>query len=118
MNKIDLTGRPAGRAAGNGYPEIAVCAKTGEGTDLLREVILEVTGGLVAPEGTFIARERHLRALSAAAGCLEQGMEHAGQVDLLAEDLRLAQRSLGAIMGNVTADQLLGEIFSRFCIGK
>ncbi len=102
---------------------IALSARTGEGLDKLRERLLEVVGWQAgAGEGVFIARERHLQALASAAGHLEVAIGHlnglAPMLDLLAEELRLAQNSLGEITGEFTADDLLGVIFSRFCIGK
>ena len=66
----------------------------------------------------FLARERHLRALDAARGHLESAASQLAQWELFAEELRLAQEALGQISGRVSADDLLGEIFSRFCIGK
>jgi tRNA modification GTPase len=66
----------------------------------------------------FLARERHLRALQAAARHLVLAAERAGQWELFAEELRLAHHALSSITGEFTADDLLGEIFSRFCIGK
>jgi tRNA modification GTPase len=66
----------------------------------------------------FLARERHLRALRSAAGHLSGAAERAGRWELFAEELRLAHQALTSITGEFTADDLLGEIFSRFCIGK
>ncbi|MBU6190897.1 MAG: tRNA uridine-5-carboxymethylaminomethyl(34) synthesis GTPase MnmE [Betaproteobacteria bacterium] len=97
-------------------------ATTGEGVDRLRARLLVLAGGEPGAESTFIARERHLQALgrgdaalAAAQACLAQGN---AALELLAEELRLAQQALGEITGEMTADALLGEIFSRFCIGK
>jgi tRNA modification GTPase len=88
----------------------------------LRARLLAVAGREPGAESTFIARERHLQALgrgdsalAAAQACLAQGN---AALELLAEELRLAQQALGEITGELTADALLGEIFSRFCIGK
>ena len=102
---------------------IALSARTGAGLDKLRERLLEVVGWQAgAGEGVFIARERHLQALARAAEHLESSISHlnglAPMLDLLAEELRLAQNALGEITGEFTADDLLGVIFSRFCIGK
>jgi tRNA modification GTPase len=75
----------------------------------------------VSGEGIFMARQRHLYALAEARACLKNAaglVEQGVQLDLLAEELRLAQRSLSSITGEFSADDLLGEIFSRFCIGK
>ncbi|HSV82210.1 MAG TPA: tRNA uridine-5-carboxymethylaminomethyl(34) synthesis GTPase MnmE [Ramlibacter sp.] len=97
-------------------------AKTGQGLDDLRRQLLQIAGWHAAPEGVFIARERHLHALRRvdahlmeAAGLLAR---QAQALDLLAEELRLAQNALNEITGEFSADDLLGVIFSRFCIGK
>ena len=97
-------------------------AKTGAGIDLLRAAVLDAIGAGPAPDEAFIARERHVRALQEAGIHLALASDHAEAqtmpVELLAEELRLAQEALSAITGEFTADDLLGEIFSRFCIGK
>ncbi len=97
-------------------------AKTGEGIDGLRRLLLELAGWQASGESTFIARERHLIALRAARAHVEAAEAHAceraQQLDLFAEELRLAQERLNEITGEFTADDLLGVIFSRFCIGK
>jgi tRNA modification GTPase len=117
-NKIDLAGLPP-RAAGDA---VWLSAKDGRGIDLLRAALLRVAGWHGAGEGTFIARERHLQALRAARTHLGAAHAHAQRRDealeFLAEELRLAQERLGEITGAVGADDLLGEIFARFCIGK
>lgn len=99
-----------------------ISAATGTGIDRLRARLIELAGGEPGAESLFIARERHLQALARADGalmaaqrCLSQG---SAALELLAEELRLAQLALGEITGEMTADALLGEIFSRFCIGK
>ncbi|MBN9405717.1 MAG: tRNA uridine-5-carboxymethylaminomethyl(34) synthesis GTPase MnmE [Burkholderiales bacterium] len=102
---------------------IALSARTGEGLDALRQRLLQLVGWQGgAGEGLFIARERHLQALARAAAHLEAAGAHlagaAPMLDLLAEELRLAQNALGEITGQFTADDLLGVIFARFCIGK
>jgi tRNA modification GTPase len=105
-----------------GTDGLAISAKTGLGLDALRQRLLQAVGWQAAPEGVYMARERHLRALSAVDGHLAQATEWLGHraehLDLLAEELRLAQAALGDITGEFSADDLLGEIFSRFCIGK
>jgi len=111
-NKIDLAER---RAAGG---EVAVSAKTGEGLDALRRAILESAGWQPGEETVFLARERHLRALSRARGHLEAAFAERARWELFAEELRLAHSALGEITGAFSADDLLGEIFARFCIGK
>ena len=118
-NKIDLMKTPPLKHSANGIIEISLSAKTGAGIDLLRTAILDVVGwSQRGGEGIYMARARHLQALHEAETHLMRATEHAGQIDLLAEELRLSQRALGSITGAFTADDLLGEIFSRFCIGK
>jgi tRNA modification GTPase len=120
-NKIDLSGAQAERHDEPGSIAISLSARSGEGIELLRQELLRIAGWHQA-EDIFIARERHLRALSdaqehiAAARCVVEGAFPA--LELFAEELRLAQQSLGQITGEFTADDLLGVIFSRFCIGK
>jgi tRNA modification GTPase len=101
---------------------IALSAKTGQGLDHLRTKLLATAGWQSAPEGVFIARERHLQALRRVDAHLMEAAAHLAQraqsLDLLAEELRLAQNALSEITGEFSADDLLGVIFSRFCIGK
>ncbi|MDE2401028.1 MAG: tRNA uridine-5-carboxymethylaminomethyl(34) synthesis GTPase MnmE [Burkholderiales bacterium] len=103
-------------------PLLALSALTGEGLEALRRTLLEQAGWQAAPEGVFIARQRHVQALRRAREHLEGAQAHAamadGALDLLAEELRLAHNALGTITGAFSADDLLGEIFTRFCIGK
>lgn len=98
--------------------DIYLSAKTGSGMDLLRRHLLEVVGWHHAGESVYLARERHLNALRKAQGHLRSAHENMVSVELLAEELRLAQDALSTITGEFTPDDLLGEIFSRFCIGK
>jgi tRNA modification GTPase len=117
-NKRDAA--PGPLPAGDG---IALSAKTGEGLDTLRQRLLQLAGWQAgAAEGVFIARERHLQALARSAQHLGAAGTHLGgpapMLDLLAEELRLAQNALGEITGEFSADDLLGVIFARFCIGK
>lgn len=98
--------------------DIYLSAKTGDGLDLLRRHLLDVVGWHHAGEGVFLARERHLCALREARTSLAAAKENLGQAELFAEELRQAQEALSAITGEFTPDDLLGEIFSRFCIGK
>ena len=86
--------------------------------DRLRKALLAAAGWSSTGESTFLARERHLRALEAARGHLEASAAQLSRPELFAEELRLAQVALGGITGEFTADDLLGEIFARFCIGK
>jgi tRNA modification GTPase len=101
---------------------VLISAKTGTGLQSLREKLLQVVGWQSAPEGVFMARERHVQALQRVQSQLEtaQMQLHAAQpaLDLLAEDLRQAQLHLSQITGAFSSDDLLGEIFSSFCIGK
>ena len=121
-NKIDLAGLEATSTRAEGVATVALSAKTGAGIDLLKQAILELVGVHEDMEGTFLARERHLRALEDARSRLDAAAEHlaasAPPLELFAEELRQAQDALSAITGEFTADDLLGEIFGRFCIGK
>ena len=116
-NKIDLSGHAPGIEIRNGEPHLYLSAKTGAGMDGLQEKLLE-TIGWHQETGVFMARARHLEALSAAGQRLIEAMQQLGHPELLAEELRHAQKALNSITGEFTADDLLGEIFSRFCIGK
>jgi tRNA modification GTPase len=100
------------------HPSIGVSAKTSKGLDELRGKLLEAVGWRDLESGSFMARERHLRALAQAQTHLNQGHAVLTRAELFAEELRLAQHALNEITGEFTADDLLGEIFSRFCIGK
>lgn len=97
---------------------ICVSAITGAGLEELRGMLLEAVGWRAQEGGAFMARERHLRALQLAQNHLRQAEEVLAGAELFAEELRLAQRALSEITGEFTSDDLLGEIFSRFCIGK
>jgi tRNA modification GTPase len=117
MNKIDLLGGLA-PATDLNRSTVWLSAKTGAGVDVLRHAIGVAAGWQGAEEGLFMARARHVQALSQAAMCLARAEARGGHPEIFAEELRLAQRALSAITGEFTADDLLGEIFSRFCIGK
>ncbi len=101
---------------------IALSARSGEGLATLRRALLEHVGWHAVPEGVFIARARHVQALRRTAAHLARAGEHLHApnpaLDLFAEELRLAHDALGEITGRMTPDELLGEIFARFCIGK
>ena len=101
---------------------LRLSARTGEGLDALRRALLAQAGWQAAPEGLFIARTRHVQALQRAREHLLQAQAQAAlrdaALDLLAEELRLAHRALGEITGQFSTEDLLGVIFSRFCIGK
>jgi tRNA modification GTPase len=116
-NKADLTPefRPP---AGASYPALTVSAKTGVGLDALKEAVLRAAGWTSTGESVFLARERHLHALERARRHLSAAGGQLERWELFAEELRLAQVALGEITGVITADDLLGEIFGRFCIGK
>ncbi|MDE2309752.1 MAG: GTP-binding protein, partial [Betaproteobacteria bacterium] len=117
FNKIDLLAQPARVEELNGECHIYLSAKTGSGLELLRDKLLALIGWN-QEAGVFMARERHLRALQAAQDHLQRAARETGRAEILAEELRLAQEFLNSITGEFTADDLLGEIFSRFCIGK
>jgi len=115
-NKLDaapLAARPSG---------LHLSAKTGAGLDALRQELLTLAGWQAAPEGLFIARARHVQALERVQMHLQTATQHllakTQALDLLAEELRLGQNALNEITGEFTSDDLLGVIFSSFCIGK
>jgi len=116
-NKADLPGAAAAPAGG-----LVLSARTGLGLDTLRQALLQQAGWQAAPEGLYIARTRHVQALRRAQAHLQLAQAHAAvrdaALDLLAEELRLAHRALQEITGAFSNEDLLGEIFSRFCIGK
>ncbi|HZS67932.1 MAG TPA: tRNA uridine-5-carboxymethylaminomethyl(34) synthesis GTPase MnmE [Burkholderiales bacterium] len=112
-NKIDL--HPGFRAPAGA---LGVSAKTEEGLPELRQAILRAAGWSASGETVFLARERHLRALAVASEHLANAAQQETHWELFAEELRLAHQALGTITGEFTSDDLLGEIFSRFCIGK
>ena len=121
-NKIDLTGTAAGQGPGaGGTTEIACSATTGAGLDVLRRALTRHAGLGGDAGGEFSARRRHLEALRRTGEHLRAAAQACGEgrsPELVAEDLRLAQHSLGEITGAVSSDELLGRIFSEFCIGK
>jgi tRNA modification GTPase len=118
FNKIDISGMPPKRKDAASQSEIWLSAKTGAGVDLLRAALLETLGWQPEGEPQFLARERHVQALIAVTSALDRAAHRFDALELLAEELRLAQQALNGITGEFTADDLLGEIFSRFCIGK
>lgn len=120
-NKADVTGETLGISDVNGHSLIRLSARTGEGVEALRNHLKQSMGFDTSMEGGFLARRRHLQALEEAARHLEQGKAQligAWAGELLAEELRLAQQNLSEITGEFTSDDLLGRIFSSFCIGK
>ena len=121
-NKADLSGESVVlEVCNDGHVTISLSAKSSEGLDLLREHLKACMGYEQTSESSFSARRRHLEALRQAAAHLEHGhaqLTLAGAGELLAEDLRMAQQALGEITGAFSSDDLLGRIFSSFCIGK
>lgn len=120
-NKCDLSGREPAIKHQAGVTIIDLSAKTTAGLDLLKTHLKQCMGFQNTAEGQFSARRRHLLALEKAGHSLETGrmqLENAGAGELLAQDLRDCQQYLGEITGAVSSDELLGEIFSNFCIGK
>jgi tRNA modification GTPase len=118
FNKIDLLGCPSAEVQCRNGIAVWLSARTGEGVDLLRIALLRSIGWQPTEEGTFSARERHLQALREAEASLNRAANESSSLELMAEELRLAQQALADITGKFSADDLLGEIFSRFCIGK
>lgn len=120
-NKVDLSGRTSEMTEHGKKMAIALSARTGIGMDLLRSHLKACMGFRPAGEGGFIARRRHVEALVRAHASVVQGHEQLAKSragELLADDLRCAQEALGEITGEFTSDDLLGRIFSSFCIGK
>tara|TARA_B100000809_G_C14819445_1_gene416867 strand:- start:276 stop:593 length:318 start_codon:yes stop_codon:yes gene_type:complete len=103
----------------DGRPGVAICATTGQGIPSLEQAIKTRLGYVDNGEDLIMARRRHLDALERAMDHLNKAQDHIGiAMELLAEELRLVQQALGEITGEVTVDDLLGQIFSSFCIGK
>jgi tRNA modification GTPase len=118
LNKIDLSGdAPRAQEDEKGW-RIHVSAKTGDGIEDLRQALLKLAGWRTGEEDVFMARERHLVSLERVAQALGRAGQTVLESELFAEELRLAQRELGSITGEFSADELLGQIFARFCVGK
>lgn len=120
-NKIDLTGEGEAVETSGDRTTISMSAKTGAGLDLLRDQLAAAAGLEAESHGVFSARARHLEALDRVGEHLDRAheqLERQAGSELVAEELRLAQQALGEITGEFTADDLLGRIFSSFCIGK
>ena len=113
FNKIDLI-----ESSNHDASKIYLSAKTGQNLDQLKQALLKAAGWQPSGEGVFAARERHVQALALAKRHMMSSRERENQLELCAEELRGAQQALSAITGEFSADDLLGEIFSRFCIGK
>lgn len=117
-NKIDLSGEAPGRGEEDGHPLVRLSAKAGAGVEDLRQALLETVGWHGSDAGIYLARERHLDAIRKAARHLDAADQCWHGLELFAEELRLAQTALSSITGEFTADDLLGQIFGKFCIGK
>jgi tRNA modification GTPase len=121
FNKVDLTGRVPGLCSNAAFEAVALSAHTGAGLDELRQHLKHCAGYSEQTDGGFSARRRHLDALQRAGQHVDAGIQQLEQHcagELLAEELRQAQQVLGEITGAVSSDDLLGRIFSSFCIGK
>lgn len=117
-NKCDLSGQAAGRGEVGGQVHLYLSARNVAGIDVLQRELLRIAGWQEHGEDLILARERHLQALTAADACLADALNDMLQMEICAEELRRAQLALSEITGEFTADDLLGVIFSRFCIGK
>lgn len=118
FNKIDLLDEEPCVEKGGRVTDVYLSAKNRRGVDLLRQQLLMTIGWQQTGEGVFLARERHLNALRIAQEALRNAKVATQSLEILAEELRLCQESLASITGEFTPDDLLGEIFTRFCIGK
>lgn len=121
FNKTDLCGMSTDQNMKSHYPSVDISVKNKTGIDNLKKLIIEAIGLNDVGENVFTARRRHVKELTNALRYLEMGkvqLTNAGAGELLAEDLKLAQNCLSGITGSYLADDLLGEIFSSFCIGK
>jgi len=119
-NKIDLAGNKSSVKKVGNITEISISAKNGDGIDTLRESLSEFAGLNSGIEGVFVARKRHLDAIEETLEFINSALSqlNSGSSELVAEDLRQAGMKLGQITGEFSSDDLLGEIFSSFCIGK
>jgi tRNA modification GTPase len=120
-NKIDLSGADPGSLCTDEVVHVRLSAITGDGVEALESALKDCVGYELGDDGSFMARRRHLDALRRAAVAVDMADEvlrDRGAGELAAEELRQAQQALGEITGEVTSDDILGEIFSRFCIGK
>ena len=117
-NKIDLSGQATGEGEHDGERVLRLSARSGDGVGALRRALLAQIGWQGAGDGVFLARERHLDALRRARAFLDAAELDYAHSELFADHLRMAQLALSDITGEFSADDLLGEIFGRFCIGK
>jgi tRNA modification GTPase len=121
FNKVDLLNEPARKEISNGETIIYLSAKYGDGLELLKTHILNIVGksqSLESSQDLFAARARHLEALNFVNEALKNSLLKLDSSELVAEELTLAQKALSTITGEFSSDDLLGEIFSQFCIGK
>ena len=118
VNKIDLVGELGRIGAKDGIPMVCLSAKTGDGVEMLKSALLEKVGVRRSDEAPFMARERHLSALDRAAEHVSLALSNIDVIEFCAEELRMAQNAVSEITGEFVADDLLGEIFSSFCVGK
>jgi len=118
LNKIVLMGREEGLDDQSGVPVIYLSAKTGAGLEILKKNLLEKVGARLSEEVPFMARERHLNALDRAVRHLSAALANIAIIEFCAEELRAAQDAISEITGEFVADDLLGQIFSSFCVGK
>jgi len=119
-NKIDLTNERPGRCIEQGKTQLSICAKEIQGVDLLRQELADMAGLDSGAEGVVLARKRHIIALEESLEAINNALLQleGGAIELMAEDLRHAGQAMGSITGEFSSDDLLGEIFSSFCIGK
>ena len=117
-NKIDLLDTVSTIEESRSLGEVRVSAKTGAGIDVLRNALLQAAGWVPQGEAAFLARTRHLEGLARAQAHVGLAAGRLGQLELMAEELKLAQIALSQLTGEFTTEDLLGAIFSRFCIGK
>jgi len=121
LNKTDTPAYTGCQAQQSKHPVIEISARTGSGLSELKQHLKKCAGYVSAGEGLFSARRRHISALNETQACITQALQQlltAGAGELIAEDLKQAQQELGSITGDFTSDDLLGEIFSNFCVGK
>lgn len=117
-NKIDVSRETSRIEQRENTQHVFLSAKTGDGIAGLQKTLLDIVGYQPSGEGVFMARARHLTALQLVSQHLQRALQQMHAAELIAEELRYAQEALGSITGEFTPDDLLGEIFSRFCIGK
>ena len=119
-NKIDLVNSDSTNANFDKYELVSISAKDGTGIDILTNKLSNFAGLNNVGEGVYLARQRHINALELALDAIDNSIEQldSGSAELMAEDLRQAGQYMGSITGEFSSDDLLGEIFSSFCIGK